>query len=87
MLIDGYRDRPWGWFIYDVCVTHREGDVHHASARKFRELFRAAGFSQVTQKVHRGFAPFLLSEAKADKAAIPAPHFDRANLALARRSS
>ena len=20
MLVDGYRDAPWGWFIYDVCV-------------------------------------------------------------------
>jgi DNA gyrase subunit A len=27
MLIDGYRDAPWGWFIYDVCVAGVEGDV------------------------------------------------------------
>ena len=85
MLIDGYRDRPWGWFIYDVCVAQREGDVHHASARRFRDLFRAAGFSQVTQKVHRGFAPFLLSEAKADKASIPAPHFSTSGAGGGRR--
>ena len=26
MIIDGYRDAPWGWFIYDVCVAAVEGD-------------------------------------------------------------
>ena len=57
LLVDGYRDRPWGWLIYDVCVAGIEGDVHHASARRFRELFEAAGFASVAQKVHPGFAP------------------------------
>ena len=33
MLIDGYRDALWGWFIYDVCVAGVEGDVHHASSQ------------------------------------------------------
>ena len=75
MLVDGYRDRPWGWFIYDVCVAHVEGDVHHASAKRFRELFQTAGFGQVNQKIHRGFAPFLFSEGVAEKSPIPAPHF------------
>lgn len=80
MLIDGYRDRPWGWLIYDVCVAGIEGEVHHASARRFRDLFTAAGFEAVTQKVHRGLAPFLLSEAVAPltSSAIPAPHFAEA---------
>jgi SAM-dependent methyltransferase len=77
MLIDGYRDRPWGWLIYDICVAGIEGAVHHASASRFRELFEKAGFEKITQKVHRGFAPFLLSEAVAPTLArtIPAPHF------------
>ena len=77
MLIDGYRDRPYGWLIYDVCVAGVEGAVHHASARRIRELFAAAGFGQVAQKVHRGFAPFLLSEAVAPDLArtVPSPHF------------
>jgi ubiquinone/menaquinone biosynthesis C-methylase UbiE len=65
MLIDGYRDRPWGWLIYDVCVAAVEGAVHHASARRFRELFGLAGFQDVVQKVHRGPAPFLLTDAVA----------------------
>jgi SAM-dependent methyltransferase len=77
MLVDGYRDRPWGWLIYDVCVAGVEGAVHHASASRFRELFDKAGFEKITQKVHRGFAPFLLNEAVAPTLArsIPAPHF------------
>lgn len=74
LLIDGYRDAPWGWFIYDVCVTTVEGDVLHCSRRRFRELFAAAGFASVEQKVFRGPAPFLLNEATAPT--IPAPHFE-----------
>ena len=65
MLIDGYRDRPWGWLIYDVCVATVEGAVHHCSSRRLRDLYAAAGFGQVTQTVHRGLAPFLLTEAVA----------------------
>ncbi len=77
LLVDGYRDRPYGWLIYDVCVARVEGAVHHASAARFRKLFGDAGFGSITQKVHRGFAPFLLSEAVAPSASpsIPAPHF------------
>lgn len=69
LLIDGYRDGPWGWFIYDVCVTYREGNVHHASGRRFREILDRAGFQAVAQKVHRGPAPFILNEAVADDSA------------------
>jgi ubiquinone/menaquinone biosynthesis C-methylase UbiE len=77
LLIDGYRDAPWGWFIYDVCVAFREGDVHHASARRVRELMSRAGLQAVAQKVYRGPAPFLLSEgiSPASIPSIPAPHF------------
>ena len=77
MIIDGYRDAPWGWFIYDVCVAFREGDVHHASSGRFRELMTRAGFQAIAQKVHRGFAPFLLSEGVVPESipSIPAPHF------------
>ncbi|APW63095.1 class I SAM-dependent methyltransferase [Paludisphaera borealis] len=89
LLIDGYRDAPWGWFIYDVCVTYREGNVHHASSRRFREILDRAGFQAVAQKVHRGFAPFLLNEAVAAEP-IPAfsgPHFRvRSPSSVAQRS-
>jgi ubiquinone/menaquinone biosynthesis C-methylase UbiE len=75
-MIDGYRDLPWGWLIYDVCVASVEGAVHHASARRLRELFTQAGLKEITQKVHRGPAPFLLTEAvAAPSPRIPTPHF------------
>lgn len=87
LLIDGYRDRPWGWLIYDVCVAGIEGAVHHASARRFRDLFTHAGLTEVVQKVHRGLAPFLLTEAVAPQPspAIPSPHFSVAEAAAVTR--
>ena len=79
MIIDGYRDAPYGWLIYDVCVAAVEGEVHHASSRQFRELFEQAGLQAIAQRVHRGFAPFLFNEAVAAHpvSAIPEPHFLR----------
>ena len=62
MLIDGYRDGLWGRFIYDGCVATIEGEVHHCSRAQMRELFAAAGFLKTDQIVHRGPAPFLLTE-------------------------
>ncbi len=70
-LVDGYRDGLWGWFIYDVCVAGAEGEVLHASARRVRDLFGRAGFVQTTQKVHRGPAPFLLTEGVTRSHATP----------------
>jgi ubiquinone/menaquinone biosynthesis C-methylase UbiE len=80
LVIDGYRDAPWGWFVYDVCVAGVEGSVHHASARRFRELFAQAGLRAVAQRVFRGPAPFLLTEAVGAEpvSAIPSPHFPTA---------
>jgi ubiquinone/menaquinone biosynthesis C-methylase UbiE len=77
LIIDGYRDAPWGWFIYDVCVASREGDVRHASAKRFRDLMTRAGLQAIAQRVYRGFAPFLLSEGIVPESipCIPAPHF------------
>ena len=69
MIIDGYRDRLWGRFIYDVCVVAVEGRVHHASARRFRELFLEAGFVGVRQQAKLGLAPFLLTVGTATKPA------------------
>jgi len=69
ILVDGSRDDPWGWFIYDVCVAGVEGDVLHASNRRVRSLFAHAGFVATEQELHRGLAPFLLSEGVAAPAA------------------
>lgn len=78
ILVDGSRDGPWGWFIYDVCVAGVEGDVSHASARRVRELFACAGFVEATQEVHRGLAPFLLTQGVSRPAvkALPAGPID-----------
>jgi ubiquinone/menaquinone biosynthesis C-methylase UbiE len=70
-LVDGCRDGPWGWFIYDVCVAGVEGDVLHASARRVRNLFSRAGFVETRQKVYHGLAPFLLSEGISRSRAAP----------------
>jgi ubiquinone/menaquinone biosynthesis C-methylase UbiE len=77
MVIDGYRDSLWGWFIFDVCVAGIEGDVHHASARRFRELMTQAGLQAIAQRAYRGLAPFLLTEGIAAEPVplVPAPHF------------
>ncbi len=69
-LVDGYRDMPLGWFIYDVCVASFEGAVQHASARRMRGLFADAHFGDISQSVHRLGAPFLLTEAAAHVAAV-----------------
>jgi ubiquinone/menaquinone biosynthesis C-methylase UbiE len=71
LLVDGHRDWIWGWFIYDVCVAGVEGAVHHCSRRRFRDLFTRAGLTGLSQKVHMGFAPFVLNEATAPEAARP----------------
>ena len=77
MIVDGYRDSLWGWFIFDVCVAAVEGDVHHASARRFRDLMTEAGLQAIAQRPHRGLAPFLLSEGIAAEPVpvVPRPHF------------
>ncbi len=77
MIIDGYRDGLWGWFIYDVCVASVEGDVHHASAKRFRELMMQAGLRAIAQRIYHGPAPFLITEGVAAEPVpiIPRPHF------------
>lgn len=69
LLIDGDRDRPLGWFIFDVCVTWKEGDVRHCSARRLRALFHQAGFTAVKQYRRRLPIPFLLTIGMAAKSA------------------
>jgi ubiquinone/menaquinone biosynthesis C-methylase UbiE len=61
IILDAYRDRPWGWFLYDVAVVSVEGNVQHASARHFRELFAQAGFKHVRQFKRTGLTPMLLT--------------------------
>ncbi|MBX6314531.1 MAG: class I SAM-dependent methyltransferase [Isosphaeraceae bacterium] len=65
LLLDAYRDRPFGWFLYDVCIKMVEGDIHHNSRAEFRDRLGRAGFQQIQQRIHRGYMPFLLNEAVA----------------------
>ncbi len=83
MVIDGYRDRLWGWFIFDVCVATVEGDVHHASARRFREMMSEAGLQAIAQRRFPGLAPFLMSEGVAAEPVpfVPTPHFRMSSVA------
>lgn len=67
-LTDGYRDKLYGYFIYDVAVTRMEGgNVHHASAAEFRHLFVDAGFVDIQQSIVRFPAPFILTRGVAEK--------------------
>ncbi len=77
LLIDGYRDAPYGWFIYEFCVASIEGDIHHCTKKQMRKLLGDAGFGAVTQQVHRGPAPFLLTEGAVplEQSRQPSPHF------------
>src|SRR5262245_18529537 len=74
IIIDGYRDRLWGRFIFDDRVVAVEGAVHHASARQFRELFHQAGFRGVRQQARLGSAPFLMTVGVATKPAKTTGH-------------
>ncbi len=51
--------------------------MHHASAKRFRELMTQAGLKAVAQRVYHGPAPFLITEAIAAEPVpvVPAPHF------------
>jgi ubiquinone/menaquinone biosynthesis C-methylase UbiE len=87
LVIDGYRDLPWGWFIFDVCVATVEGDVHHASAKRFRELMTEAGLHAIAQRRFPGFAPFLISEGIAAEPVpmAPGPHFGMRDVSACER--
>jgi len=67
ILVDGFRDRPYGWLIYDVAVTWTEGEVHHCSAREITQLFRDVGFGNVEQRRREFPIPYLLTIGDADK--------------------
>jgi ubiquinone/menaquinone biosynthesis C-methylase UbiE len=66
-LIDGDRDRLWGWLIFDVIVVMMEGPVKHRTSRDLRQLYQAAGFADVTQRRRKGPLPFLMTVGRAAK--------------------
>lgn len=69
LIVDAWRDGPWGYVIFDWIVTTIEGMVHHCSAKEFRDLYKSAGFTQVEQYRGGHVAPFMLNKGCATKAA------------------
>ena len=47
MIADGFRDNAVGWFVFDVCITTVEKEVHHVPWTGFRAMFQRAGFRDV----------------------------------------
>ena len=64
VIVDGYRDDPWGWFIFDVCVARAEKHVHHCSAARFRRLFGQAGLREMHQHVFGVCPPVLFNRGR-----------------------
>ena len=64
-VLDGDRDDPLGWLLYEVFVRLCEGAVHHASAREMRCLLTEAGFTDLRQQQQDGFPPVLLTRGRA----------------------
>jgi len=67
LLVDGDRDRLWGWFVFDVLVVLIEGPVKHRTSRDLRQLYRTAGFADVLQRRRKGPLPFLMTVGRAAK--------------------
>ena len=67
IIIDGSRDDPLGYFIFEVCVARAEGHVHHCTAQRFGKLFTDAGFDAPRQHVFGVCPPALFNLALAGK--------------------
>lgn len=73
LLIDGCRDKWWGWLIFDVGVTWAEGEVHHCSRERLQRLYAEAGFGDVEQ-INRGWlVPYMMTVGAAKKQAVVVP--------------
>ncbi len=67
ILVDGCRDEPFGYFIFEVCVARVEKQVHHCTAEEFRILLRNAGFAAIRQHVFGVCPPAIANMAQAQK--------------------
>lgn len=65
LLIDGDRDRLWGWLVFEVAVVQVEGDVHHQTSAALREMYAQQGFINVWQQRRGGPLPFLMTVGEA----------------------
>jgi hypothetical protein len=64
IIVDGSRDDPFGWFVFDIAVERAEKDVHHCSAAEFRTLLKDAGFNAIRQQVFHIVPPTLINRAQ-----------------------
>jgi len=67
IIIDGSRDDPCGYFIFEICVARVENHVYHCTRREFRELLTQTGFTDIVQNVFGLCPPALLNVARAAK--------------------
>ena len=65
VIIDGHRDDPLGYLIFDVFVDAIEKQVSHCSRRNLIKLCKAVGFRKVTQRMHGLFPPILITTGQA----------------------
>ena len=65
LIVDGHRDDPLGYLIFDVAVDAVEKHVHHCSRRQFIKMFKEAGFQKVTQRMAGLYIPLLATQGKA----------------------
>ncbi len=65
LIVDGHRDDPIGYLIFDMIVQTVEKHVHHCSRRRFIKLFKEAGFRNVTQRMSGLCFPLLATFGKA----------------------
>ncbi|NIA07820.1 MAG: methyltransferase domain-containing protein [Actinobacteria bacterium] len=59
IIIDGYRDDPLGYLIYEVLTVAIEKDIGYCSRRRFMKLLKEAGFKKVTYQTRGLFPPLL----------------------------
>jgi ubiquinone/menaquinone biosynthesis C-methylase UbiE len=59
MIIDGHRDDPLGYLIYEVLTVAIEKDIDYCSRQRFMELLKEAGFKKVEQQPRGLFPPLL----------------------------
>jgi len=67
LLIDGDRDRLWGWFVFNVIVVLIEGAVVHRTGAEFIRMCVDAGFTDLMQRRRKGPLPFLMTVGRAWK--------------------
>ena len=65
LIVDGHRDDPLGYLIFDVVVDAMEKHVRHCSRREFVRMFKDAGFRKVTQRMNGLFPPLLTTMGQA----------------------